>query len=191
MPVFPEKPPADVRQLTLGIARGDDEAFNRFYEDYADRLHRYLLVLTKGADDLVQDIFQETMLRVVRYMKPFERADVFWHWLTRLARTALIDLMRKSRRHRTAYALPAEELMPAVPDEGHANALLLKRLDEALLDLEGADRELLARRYFEGMSLAALADERNTSAKALESKMARLRATVRKKLLERLTDERA
>ena len=51
-----------------------------------------------GQEALVRDVFQETMLRVVRYIKPMPDDNALWAWLTRVARTALYDQLRRNRR---------------------------------------------------------------------------------------------
>src|SRR5439155_22845714 len=84
--------------LTRGLAAGDEEAFRKFHAGYFDRLLRYLFVITKGDQEAAREALQETMTRVVRYARPFDSEEVFWSWLTVLARSAVVDAGRKRQR---------------------------------------------------------------------------------------------
>src|SRR2546428_646850 len=81
--------------LTRGLATGDEEAFRKFHAGYFDRLLRYLFVIPKGDQEAAREALQETMTRVVRYARPFDSEEVFWSWLTVLARSAEVDAGRK------------------------------------------------------------------------------------------------
>ena len=63
----------DVASLTAGIRAGDEESFREFHQLYFDRLYQFLLVIARGNEDEARDALQETLLRVVRYARKFER----------------------------------------------------------------------------------------------------------------------
>ena len=87
-----ESHPRNLRELTEGIRSGNEAAFNEFYDRYADRLYRYLRALEPADESLIREAMQDTMIRVLRYVKPIEEEEILWGWLTRVARTARIDL---------------------------------------------------------------------------------------------------
>src|SRR5438309_1787051 len=89
---------AEIYEVTSGMARGDEAAYRQFYEVYCDRLFRYLLVMARGNEEFCRDILQNTMIKIVRYMKPFDREEVFWSWMTQVARSCFIDGLRKQLR---------------------------------------------------------------------------------------------
>src|SRR5215510_10332408 len=60
-----------VPSMTARMAAGDEAAFKDFYECYCDRLFRYLLVLTRGNEDLARDLLQTTMTKIVRSGREF------------------------------------------------------------------------------------------------------------------------
>lgn len=179
--------PGDVLRMTAGIARGDDAAFRRFYAAYFDRLHRYLLVVYRGREDVVNDAMQDTMMRVVKYARPFEDEGALWNWLRAVARTALIDLARK--RGRTPAGIPLEML--AEPAAGKSagddpESELGEHLTACMKHLGPLEQTLVAGKYFEGKSLAALSSEHGLSPKAVESRLARIRKKLKAQILERL-----
>jgi len=67
-----------------------------FYSAYFDRLWRYLLVIAAGHEDAAREALQGTLVRVTRHIKVFRDENVFWSWLTVLARSALADETKKT-----------------------------------------------------------------------------------------------
>ena len=74
-------------------------AWRTFYDAYFDRLWRYLLVVAAGNEDAAREALQGTLVRVIRHVKVFHDGNVFWSWLTVLARSAFADETKKRRRY--------------------------------------------------------------------------------------------
>ncbi len=183
-------PPPDIAALTARMKRGDESAYRAFYDLYFTRLLRYLIVAAGGREDTAKEALQLTLLRVVRHIRPFPAEDVFWSWLTVLARSALIDEERKHRRQRSLlerlfFREPTPDPLPG----DDAEARLWKLTEAALQSLPPADRELIRRKYFAGESVRDIAAETGTTEKAVESRLVRLRRHLKATLLTRLSDE--
>ncbi len=186
----PSQGSRSVQIMTEGIRDGNEQAFNRFYDLYADRLFRYLLVIAPRDEGQIREALQETMLRVLRYIKPFQQERVFWGWLTRVARTALFDLLRRRKRIRGAESVTwEEEIIELCPDETEAEQSLVRALQTAMAELPRDERELLERHYADGKPQYALAEERGTTPKAIESRLARVRKKMRARILDLLNHE--
>ena len=181
---------ATVPALTARMARGDEAAFREFFARYFDRLLRYLLVVTRGREEIAREALQLTMLRVARHVRRFESEPVFWSWLTVLARSAAIDEQRRGRR----YAALLDRFFRTAPDPGpsgtdEADARLERSLAGNLTTLPDDERHLLERKYLEGASVRALADELETTEKAVESRLVRVRRKLKQSLLAQLNRE--
>jgi RNA polymerase sigma-70 factor (ECF subfamily) len=183
-----------IQQLTTGLAAGDDRAFRDFHAAYFDRLLRYLIVVTHGDEQAARDALQETLTRVARHGRRFEDKDVFWSWLTVLARSAAMDGGRKNQRYWrliTRYALswmiPVSTSAVDDPPDEHLHKLLTCEL-EHLGDL---DRALIEGRYFRGAGLGQLAQETQLTERAVESRLRRARQQLREQLLKHLKNEKA
>ena len=188
---MPAEPCPSVLELTTSIARGDDAAFRQFFEEYHPRLYRYLLVAARGNDSLAQEALQNALLRAVRHMKPCADADWLWHWLARLARTALIDEVRMQQRREArhlAVAQTATDLSCNPTDDG--TAALTTALDVCLGELEPMERGLIEAFYFQGLTQAEIAAAHGLTEKAVESRLARIRHRLRTLVLERLDHAR-
>ena len=173
-----------IGQLTRGLAAGDEAAFREFHAGYFDRLYRFLLGVAHGQEDEAREAVQQTFLRVLRYARVFESEEVFWSWLKALARSAARDAGRKERRYRALlerFALfrRAEIQAPEAPEQDSLGA----RLEEGLGELAPADRRLVEGKYLEGATVKELAAQTGLSEKAVESRLARLREQLRRRLL--------
>lgn len=167
-----------VRELTRALTRADEEAYRKFFALYARRLFLYALALTNGDEESARELLQLTMIRVTKYIREFEHDDVFWGWLRNLVRSCWIDEHRRKKRYWSFLNLfrahrENDELTPAGSDD--PCAALLESLDND-------ERELLQEKYLEGRSIREIAALRNSTEKAVESKLSRTREKLRKLL---------
>lgn len=177
--------------LTRRMARGDEAAYRAFYDAYFDRLSRYLLVVTAGDEDAAREALQSALVRVVRHIKAFPSDVVFWSWLTVLARSALSDQTRKRRRYlafldRFASHSRAQQ---AVPDDPEVDARLATLLESSLGALPLDERRLVEAKYLERRSVREIAEDRDLSEKAVESRLVRIRQKLKAALLDGLKHE--
>jgi RNA polymerase sigma factor (sigma-70 family) len=183
-----------VRLLTERMVRGEEAAFTDFHQLYSDRLFRYLLVLTRGQEDFVRELCQVTMVKAVRAVREFADEEHLWNWLAQIARNSFIDALRKRKRSPEPLPLSVTEidsraegaLSGAVDHESE----LIERLSQTICDLDPAERSLIQDFYFEEKTQQAIAEERQTSGKAVESKLARIRQKLRTMLLTKLRYEK-
>ena len=180
-------PHAAVTTLTRRLVAGDEAAFREFHALYFDRLYYFLLVVTRGHEHAAQDALQETLLRVVRHVREFETEDAFWGWLKVIARNAARDGGRKRRRYlalleRFSFGRdPARDTAPP-HDEQRLRAIL----DEALAEIDPADRALVEGKYLRGATVLELAQQAGLTEKAVESRLLRLRRELAERLREKL-----
>lgn len=183
----PETAPGSVAKLTRRLAAGEEAAFREFHELYFNRLYQFLLVVTRGQEQEAQDALQETLLRVVRYVRRFESDEVFWSWLKVVARTAARDGGRQRRRYfhllqNFARRRRNDDHESLATDDNRLSALL----DESLEELDPPDRRLLAGKYLDGETIKELAALTGLTDKAVESRLGRLRRRVRELMLKKL-----
>lgn len=184
-------PTEELARLTGRMAAGDETAYRRFYELYFNRLLRYLLVLTGGREEAARDALQLTLLRTARHVKRFESEDVFWHWLTVLARSSVIDEERKRKRYLSLmerFFLREQVKNSAADNETEAH--LTRSLDEGLAKLPPEDRELVERKYFEGESVREISAGTGATEKAVESRLLRIRRRLKETILRDLKHEK-
>ncbi len=133
-------------------AQRDPEAFGVLYDRYVDRIYRYLLGRTghvQTAEDLTAETFLAALKGLWRYRwtgKPFAA------WLYRIAGAKIGDHYRGERVRTVELELAAAR--PSPPPEFPAD---YATLHAALAELNPPQREALALRYFEDLSLADIA----------------------------------
>jgi RNA polymerase sigma-70 factor (ECF subfamily) len=182
--------PSDVAVLTAQMVKGDEDAYRQFYAAYFNRLLRYLLVITGGDEQSARDALQSAFLRVVRYIKRFESEDVLWSWLTVLARCAVIDEQRKEKRFQVLRRDCFQRQPPPEPGTARdVDGQLIGLLHARLEALETADRDLVERKYFAKQSVRELAAALDTTEKAVESRLVRVRRRLKELILMDLKHE--
>jgi RNA polymerase sigma-70 factor (ECF subfamily) len=178
-----------VVQLTSRLYRGDENAWMEFHQLYASRLLRYLWVVTGGREEAASEAMQHTWLRCVRHMRCFPSEKELWSWLTVVARSSAIDDHRRQSRF-VAFVKRWWAGAPATStDEGPTkdyDGYLLQLLEEEMECLKPEERILVKGKYLEHRSTRALAGELNTTEKAVESRLARLRQKLKAAVLLRL-----
>jgi RNA polymerase sigma factor (sigma-70 family) len=177
-----------VRTVTRGMFEGSQTAFGEFYNFVFDRLFRMLLVQTRGDEDLCKDLVQGVMLRAVKYAQPFDNERVLWAWLRQVARSCHVDWLRMKGREPQFVSLElfAETEMPA--NSAADDEQLLMALESSIKQLDPDDREVLRLAYYEAVPQQSMAQKLNTTSKAIESRLRRIRLKLRRTLIERLKD---
>lgn len=177
----------DIPVLTQAIRHGDQRAFEQLYHAVFAPLYGYLLVCSSGREQEVQEALQETLIRMARHMKPFGHATDLWNWIRCIGRRALIDQMRQIKRRSRCLSLASETELVQAPPEQDPLSELTHHLDHCLHQLPHAEQILIQGKYLEAKSHKTLAREHGLTAKAVESRLARIRKKLKTLILKRLT----
>ena len=81
---------------------GDESAFNVLYERYRRQLYAYLNRLLPGRRAAVDDLYQQTWLRILDALPGYRENDRFLSWALRIAHNLAMDLFRREARRPTA-----------------------------------------------------------------------------------------
>jgi RNA polymerase sigma-70 factor (ECF subfamily) len=172
-----------LRELTAALARGDDAAWAEFHRDYGPEIFRYVLGGTRGDYDLAAEALQQTYLRVARYAHPCGDGREFAGWLRTLASSALNDCRRRRRSFWSRFVTADRGgETAAAPIELSESDHVFLALDQALARLGAEERALLQEKYFSGADVRSLAARFDITPKALESRLTRARAELRRQL---------
>jgi RNA polymerase sigma-70 factor (ECF subfamily) len=159
--------------LIAAVAAGDGAALAELCRRYERPLHQFLYRHTLGRD--VEDLFQETWMRVVRAAARFDPSRRFSTWLFQIA----VNLCRDWRRREPPA--PADPAATAgVPARGDDTARVEAALDaqRLLAALPEVQRSVVILRHYHGFSEAEIADildcARGTVKSRLHHAMARL-----------------
>jgi RNA polymerase sigma-70 factor, ECF subfamily len=149
---------SDTQQIALGLRRGDVVVLEALVEQYQYRLVRYLIYLL-GRRDGVDDLVQETWLRVLERGGSYDGRSRFEPWLFRVARNIALDVMRK-RQNVSLNSDDDDGGVRPSPASGEPSPYTLaartedaERLAHSLQTLEPVYREVLVLRFQEDLSL--------------------------------------
>jgi RNA polymerase sigma-70 factor (ECF subfamily) len=183
--------PLDVAALTRAMSKGDEMAWRTFYDAYFDRLWRYLLVVAAGNEDAAREALQAALVRVARHVKIFHDEEVFWGWLTVLARTSFADETKKRRRYFSfldRFTRHAEVEFDGAIDS-QAGERLEMLLEQKVALLPPDEQNLVGRKYLDRRSVREIAEELQMTEKAVESKLSRVRQKLKNAVLAELKNE--
>lgn len=130
----------------------------RVHQEYAPALRNYLDSFTGASRQSSEDLLQDTMIRVWRYLEdlPVE-PDHTRRWLFTVARSAGIDAVRRAQVRPPAVRWPDLSRLPS-SDDVTGIVVALDSLRTALGALGQPQRQILTDLYVEGYSVAEVAD---------------------------------
>lgn len=182
----------EAREIARNL-RGKDVAFlATLVEQYQYRLVRYLIYLL-GRRDGVDDLVQETWLRVLERGSSYDGHSRFEPWLFRIARNLALDDLRK--RQTFSLDSPQSEEWAAAdlsPASTAPSPFLLaarsedaQRLASSMQMLDPDSREALVLRFQEELSLQEISIVADAPVSTIASRIYRALATLRTQLEER------
>ena len=206
---MPAENSPETDDLLAQARKGESAAVQRLLETHREPLRRMIglrldpaLAGRVDASDIVQDVMLEVSQRLQDYLR---RPGMPFHlWLRHIARDHMIDA---HRRHRVAKrrSLDREQpLLPAAladhsslelagqlidPEMTPASAALQqelrRRLEQALAELDGDDREVILMRHYEHLSNQEVAAALGVSEAAASMRHLRAVRRLRASLLEK------
>jgi RNA polymerase sigma-70 factor (ECF subfamily) len=176
----------ETQQIARGLRQRDVVLLRALVGQYQYRLVRYLTYLL-GRRDPVDDLVQETWLRVLERGHSYDGQSRFEPWLFTVARNLALDYVRKQRVFSLDSNDPLkpdlESLAPVSqepsPFEQAARTEDAQRLAQSLQMLEPIYREALVLRFQEGLSLQEMAEVIGASVSTVSSRIYRGLAALR------------
>jgi RNA polymerase sigma-70 factor (ECF subfamily) len=150
--------PSDERTLAGRARRGDAEAFSALVRPWQRPLAAYLRRMCRDAAQ-VDDLRQETLIRVWRGLASYDDRQRFGAWLFTIAHHVTIDHVRRHSREPDAAAAPIDELPGAAdPASGFFARELGRLLDDAVAGLPEKQRRVFLLRQHGSLKFREIAD---------------------------------
>jgi RNA polymerase sigma-70 factor (ECF subfamily) len=140
-----------------------DAAFEKLYRQSRDDVYAYVSGLLRDRS-AAEDVTAQAFERAYRRRRTFKRERGSRRaWLFGIARNAALDELRRRRRGARLVAEPEDEGLTAVPDEGAEVAIRRAALRTAIAELSARERELVALKFFAGLTNGEIATVIGTS----------------------------
>jgi RNA polymerase sigma-70 factor, ECF subfamily len=119
---------ADPQQWLRRCAAGDPVACRELVEQYG-RMAGTIILRTIGRRDLVEDLLQETFLRVFRALPEFEGRAKLSTWICTIAQRVAVDELRRNQRspvlvHDNEFDAPDEANVEREADRDTTDSLV-------------------------------------------------------------------
>ena len=187
----PSETTDDLKLIRRCLA-GDQDAFPELYGRYRLQLYSYLGKMLPGDTHLVDDLFQQTWLRVPENLARYEHRQKFISWLFRIAHNLVVDQVRRRGRRELV------ELDDNLADEDAENVwegmdkeTLIQAVAQAAASLAPEQQEVLALRQ-QGIPFREIAEIQNTNINTVLGRMhyavKRLRVMLRDYVTEQPLD---
>ncbi len=176
------------RELVLGIRRRDEEAFRGLFGRYAPSATSLAMRVVRQPH-LAEEIVQEAFMALWRNPAAYDDArGSVKSWLMGMVHHRAVDMVRREESLRRRAEKTAHQAMELESD--HADEVVeqiglpeeRRRVRAALDELPEAQREVLERMYFDGMSQSQIAETTGLPLGTVKSRtllgMRRLRAVL-------------
>lgn len=191
MQVMPAGPHEDDRQLARRLLRGEEPAFQQFFETYSSRLYRFASVRVSGDEDAAEEVVQLTLSRALAKIGTYRGEAALFTWLCTFCRHEISG--HYARRERFAPEMPLVEDSPDVraaleslaamntsgPDEQLRRREVARLVQVTLDSLPDAYGNALEWKYIQGWSVDEIARRLGVGPKAAESTLTRARQAFR------------
>ncbi|HJW22536.1 MAG TPA: sigma-70 family RNA polymerase sigma factor [Candidatus Limnocylindrales bacterium] len=149
---------ATIDRLVAQARQGDLQAFGTIFDHYHAAVYRFVVSRVgrpSDAEDLTQLVFVKALEALPRYTA---RGVPFGGWLFRLARNTVIDHVRTRREHVELEVVTRRATEEAGPEAVAALRDDLDAVARALEELTEDQREVIALRFFAGLSAREAAE---------------------------------
>ena len=178
----------DLDDLTLSRARrGDRDAFRALVERYERPVFALLgrMLFRAGRESLVEDLAQETFVRVFRGLPTFGadgRSNVSAWILTIAARLAIDELRRQQPWLESLDARTIGVASPAATDEPSDRLRIAAAIERAVAQLGPEYRAAFLLREVHDMDYESIAEALRVDIGTVKSRLSRARAALRRAL---------
>ena len=172
------------KKLVRKLLRGDEESFDAFYEEYFDKLYRFVLARVEYQHHVAEDIVQGSLCKAIDKLHTFKGEASLLTWLCTFCRYEMSAYYRKENRAPSLIEDHPEikahlDSLAAFIQQQPENQLLqqqLNRLVHHTLDnLPARYARVMELKYIQGLSVKEIAVRLETTVKSVESLLSRAR----------------
>ncbi len=139
------------------------DAFSGIVERYWERLFRYVRRISFSSDEDIEDILQETFIKVYKNLNAFDGDLTFSTWIYHICRNTVIDSIRKKSSRPKTIGLDTEDFAHLFQDPINIIRTIdaqeqLKKISAIIESLPLIYREVLILKFLEEKSYEEIMD---------------------------------
>src|SRR5574339_1015586 len=177
----------DDRHLVKTLLRGDERAFEHFFNDNFPRLYRFAAARLGHDPEATRDVVQAALSRAVRKLDTYRGEAALFTWLCAICRNEIADWGRRNAHYARHIVLTEDDpaLRAAVesladtesgdPRHVYQRTELARLVQVALDHLPPRYGDALEWKYIEGRTVREIAAQLDISVDAAQSLLARAR----------------
>jgi len=175
------------KKLVKRLLKGDQRAFDQFFNDNFSRLYRFVLARMSDDPEATREIVQAALGKALRKIKSYRGESALHTWLCVICRNEMVDWARRNTRYREHIVLTEDypEIQAAVdsflappatdPGQQYQKHEASRLVQVALDKLPPRYGDALEWKYIEGYSVREIAGRMGVSQEAVQSLLARAR----------------
>ena len=162
------------RTITCAVREGDADSFQVFYDHFFNEVYRQVARTTGRDESTCLDIVQETMMKIIRVLKPIDNLPQLTAWVRIVTRTTTYDWLKRDVRHGKNQALTATDEPSSEPDHSAIeDQARLVWLEQQLKSLPTNTRNMISLRYRMGWTLKQIAAQFGTKTGTIDGRIRR------------------
>ncbi len=172
-------------QLVEGLLAGNEDAIRALYARYARPIFTLglrLLGSREAAEELTQDVFLAAWRKAARFDPNRGRLST---WLMTIAHNLAVDRLRRETGATRPHLVLVDEVPEVIGSEEDESLLERDAALRALTCLSDAERRLLARAYFGGLTAREIAEADGIPLGTVKTRLRTALIKVRKANLEK------
>lgn len=152
--------------LVQRYINGDHKSIDILINRHKNRIYSYILLIVKS-QDLAEDIFQETFIKVIRSLKygRYVENGKFISWVLRISHNLIIDHFRREKLNGTISSSSCENDIfnsQKFSDENVEDQMVMEQIlhevKELIRELPEDQQQVIQMRHYLGLSFKEIAD---------------------------------
>ena len=171
--------PTDIELIRCILHENDSRAFGELMKRYSSHVYGAALRLTKDEENAAE-VVQMAFIQAYKQLESW-RGENFGAWVTIIANHIALRLLEKEKRHHIDD-VTIDDL--TICDEGYdeQKEQRLQALEAAVAQLPEGDRLIIQRHYYDGISLAEIAEQIGQTENNVKVRLFRIRERLKKKI---------
>jgi RNA polymerase sigma-70 factor (ECF subfamily) len=158
-------------ELVQRFIEGDQNSLEILIHRHKSRVYSYILLIVKN-QDLAEDVFQETFIKVIRSLKrgKYVENGKFVSWVLRIAHNLIIDHFRKEKLQGTVSndsmevdIFNSQKFSEETIEDQIVGNQILQEVKELIKELPDDQQQVIYMRHYMGLSFKEIAEQTGVS----------------------------